>query len=123
MLVATPRAAADLLGSLFVRDEGERLAVLYLDAGRNLIGREEYPGSADETVLPLRAIFASALRRDAAGLLIAHNHPSGDPSPSRADIEATRRLAEVAVALGIQLHDHLIFAAGECRSFRALGLL
>ena len=57
------------------------------------------------------------------GWSIAHNHPSGDPSPSRADIEATRRLAEAAAALGIRLHDHLIFAGGDCRSFRALGLL
>ena len=71
----------------------------------------------------MRAIFAAGLRHGAEGLVIAHNHPSGDPEPSRADIEATRRLADVAAALGIRLHDHLIFAGGECRSFRELGLL
>ena len=71
----------------------------------------------------MREIFAAALKCDAFGLVIAHNHPSGDPRPSRADIEATRRLAETAAALGICLHDHLIFAGGECCSFRELGLL
>ena len=54
---------------------------------------------------------------------MAHNHPSGDPRPSRADIQATRRLAETADALDIRLHDHLIFAGTDCRSFRELGLL
>ena len=71
----------------------------------------------------MRAIFAAALGHDAAGMVIAHNHPSGDPRPSRADRDATRRLAETAPALGISLHDHLIFAGGGCRSFRELGLL
>lgn len=123
MLVATARHAADLLAPRFDGHEAEKLVVLYLNAGQELIALEEYPGGADEAPLPLRAIFASALRHDSAGLVIAHNHPSGDPSPSPADIAATRRLAEIAAALGIVLHDHLIFAGGECRGFRELGLL
>jgi len=77
----------------------------------------------DEIVLPMAAIFKAALNHGAAGLIVAHNHPSGDPTPSRADIAATRRLAETAANLGLVLHDHLIFAGGECRSFRELGLL
>lgn len=54
---------------------------------------------------------------------LVHNHPSGDPTPSAADCRVTARLAEVAGALDIALHDHLVFAGGDCRSFRALGLL
>ena len=73
--------------------------------------------------LPIRAIVADALRLDSAGLILAHCHPSGDPEPSAADIAATRRLSEMGAQLGLSLHDHLIFAGGECRSFRALGLL
>ncbi|HYN47011.1 MAG TPA: JAB domain-containing protein [Allosphingosinicella sp.] len=124
MIVATARAAADLLAPVFADASGEKLAVLHLDAGRRMIALEEHAVSADdEIVLPLREIFASALKHDAAGMVIAHNHPSGDPRPSRADKEATRRLAEIADTLGIRLHDHLIFAGKECRSFRELGLL
>jgi DNA repair protein RadC len=123
MLVATARHAADLLAPLFAGEEREKLVVLHLDAVRALLGIEEYPGGHDAMDLPTRAIFASALRRDSAGLVIAHNHPSGDPTPSRADLDATRRLAETAAALDMILHDHLIFAGGDCRSFRELGLL
>jgi len=124
MIVATARAAADLLAPVFVDAVGEKLAVLYLDAERRMIAREEHAVSGhDEIVLPMREIFAAALKHNAAGMVIAHNHPSGDPRPSRADKAATRRLAETADTLGIRLHDHLIFAGEECRSFRELGLL
>jgi len=124
MPVATAKDAADLLAPLFADRHGERLVVLHLDSNRRLIEVDEHPvEAADEAALPMRAIFAAGLRHGAEGLVIAHNHPSGNPEPSRADIEATRRLAEVAAALGIRLHDHLIFAGEECRSFRELGLL
>jgi DNA repair protein RadC len=122
--VATARDAADLLAPLFAQGEREKLVVLHLDSDRRLIEVDEHPAcAADAATLPMRTIFSASLRHGAEGLVIAHNHPSGNPEPSRADIEATRRLAEVAAALGIRLHDHLIFAGGECRSFRELGLL
>ena len=124
MIVDTARAAADLLGPLFADAGGEKLVVLHLDKARKMIALEEHDvGGEDEIVLPIRDIFAAALRHGAAGLVIAHNHPSGDPRPSRADKAATRRLAETADALAIVLHDHLVFAGGECLSFRQLGLL
>jgi DNA repair protein RadC len=124
MIVATAAQAAALLKDRFEGLGAERLAVLHLDARRRLIALDESPGAGDDCIaLPLRAIIAAALRRDTSGLVLAHNHPSGDPSPSDADVAATRRLAETAASVGIRLHDHLIFAAGACRSFRALGLL
>lgn len=124
MIVATARAAADLLAPVFADVAGEKLAVLHLDAERRMIALDEYAvSSEDEIVLPMREIFGAALEHKAAGMVIAHNHPSGDPRPSRADKAATRRLAETAGTLGITLHDHLIFADGEFRSFRELGLL
>jgi len=125
MIVDTARAAADLLAPLFADAGREKLAVLHLDKDRALIAIEEHDigGGADEIVLPIREIFSAALRHGAVGLVIAHNHPSGDPRPSRADKAATRRLAETAGVLAFVLHDHLIFAGGECLSFRQLGLL
>ena len=124
MIVDNARFAADLLCPLFSGLRRERLAVIHLDAARRLLALdEEVARGADSMALPVRDIIAAALTRGAFGLVIAHNHPSGDPDPSPADIAATRRLAEAADRLDIRLHDHLIFAAGDCRSFRALGLL
>ena len=123
MTIVTARDAADRLAPLFADRPGETLAILYLDAGGGEIALDQRGAGADSVALPIRAILHAALDRDAAGLVVAHNHPSGVAEPSPADIEATRRLAEIAAALGIVLHDHLIFAAGECRSFRELGLL
>ena len=124
MPILTARDAADLLAPLFADLGGERLVVLHLDHGRCVLAVDQHPvAGADEIVLPLRAIFTAALGHQAVGMVIAHNHPSGDPRPSRADKAATRRLADVAGALGIALHDHLIFGGGECLSFRELGLL
>ena len=124
MIVDTARAAADLLAPLFAGAQGEKLAVVYLDKARRLIAVEEHDlGGGDETILPIREIFTAALEHGAAGMVIAHNHPSGDSNPSPADEAATRRLAETSEALAIVLHDHLIFAGGEWLSFRQLGLL
>ena len=124
MVVATAQDAAQLLAPLFLDLGGEKLALLYLDGDRRVIAIESHPVvERDEIVLPMAEIFKAALNHKASGLIVAHNHPSGDPAPSRADIAATRRLAETAANLGLTLHDHLIFAGAECRSFRELGLL
>ena len=124
MPIVTARDAADLLEPLFADRRREMLVILHLDEAQCVIALDERPAADGDTVdLPMRDIFHVALRHGAAGLVVAHNHPSGDPRPSRADIEATRRLAETAANLGIRLHDHLIFAGGECRSFREMGLL
>ena len=123
MAIFTARDAAELLAPLFADRLGETLAVVYLDAQREPIARETRDAAGDSIALPLREIFEAALNHKAVGLIVAHNHPSGDPAPSRADIEGTRLLAETAANLGIRLHDHLIFAGADCRSFRELGLL
>lgn len=124
MAVAALRDAARRLAPLFRGAVRERLAVLYLDAGMRELGLDLFEGvAADALDLPGRAIFAAALRRDAAGLILAHNHPGGNPEPSRADIAATHRLAETARLLEIAVHDHLVFAGGRWRSLREMGLL
>ena len=124
MIIDTVAQAADLLTPIFAESESEAVAVLHLGRNRRLIAiTVEEPGSQDEVELPIRSILANALRLGASAIVIAHNHPSGDPSPSSADESATRALASAAAAVDIQLHDHLIFARTDCRSFRRLGLL
>ena len=127
MIIADARDAADLFGPLFAdaAAEGETLAVAHLDAGSRLIELVNVAGPAARARvdLPVRRIVEDALRLGAEGLVIAHNHPSGDAQPSWDDVEATRELAETAARLGIRLYDHLIFGGDDVCSLRGLGLL
>ena len=123
-IVATARDAANLVEPIFAGLSEEKLAVLHLDAGRRLLGLAEgRVGAEAEVNLPIRSIVGDALRFGSAGLILAHNHPSGNETPSAADVEATRRLAAVLSELDVELHDHLVFAGKRISSFRALKLL
>jgi DNA repair protein RadC len=109
---------------MFAAAEAERIVVIHLDSQQTLLGvTVEAEGETEDVELPAAAIAASALRLGAEGIVVAHNHPSGNPEPSDADREATRRLAEIVRPIGVRLVDHLVFGGGETRSFRALGLL
>lgn len=124
MLIRTPEDAAELLQPLFASCPDEIVAVLHLGRDRRLLAMTiEEPGTVDAVELPVRAILAATLRLGGIGLVVAHNHPSGDPAPSEADRSATAALARIAAPLGIELHDHLIFAGSEWQSFRMLKLL
>ena len=125
MIIATARDAEALLVPLFSGCAGEKVVAAYLDGDLRLIRMTEAKhGSHDQVELPIRSIIREALRLESAGLIVAHNHPSGDPHPSDEDLRATRELARTARSLDIRLHDHLIVGAdGDCRSLRALGLL
>lgn len=101
----------------------ETLWVAHVDRQGRCIHLSGHQGDASGADLPIRAIVADVLLRGSAGLLLAHNHPSGDPRPSLADCRATRRLAEVADAINCRLIDHLVFAGAGYSSFRDLGLL
>lgn len=101
----------------------EILRVIHFDSDRRVLAVADYPGEVAHVIVPMRAIIGDGLRVGAVGLLLSHNHPSGDPTPSRADIVATHLLARAAEVLGIRVHDHLVEGAGRRVSFRALGLL
>ena len=101
----------------------ERLWIAHLDAESNCLHLSYHDGDGGGTDFPLRSILADAIRHDSSAILLAHNHPSGDPTPSAADKRATRRLACAAEALDCPVVDHLVFAGQRCASFRALGLL
>lgn len=116
--------AASLLAPLLVDARQESLMVAHIGNDHRLLKLvRESEGARDRVSIPARAILSDAIRLGAQRLILAHCHPSGDPAPSAHDIAATRRLADMAAVVGISLEDHLIFAGGDCRSFRALGLL
>jgi DNA repair protein RadC len=116
--------ATDLFASELAKLCTEELRVAHLDDEGYIVGLSSITGGdADMIDLPVREIVSEALTLGARGMILAHNHPSGDPTPSRADLMATRRLAEAARSLEIRLLDHLIFAGGHFRSFRQMGLL
>ena len=102
----------------------ERMRVLFLDRRNALLADEEMgAGTVDHVPLYPREVIRRALELDACALILAHNHPSGDPAPSDADIEMTLAVANAAAALGLVLHDHVVVGRGREASFRALGLL
>lgn len=87
---------------------------LVLDTRNRLIGeREVFRGTLNRAAVEPRAILKHALLQNAAGVVLFHNHPSGDPSPSVEDLAFTKRTAEAGEVLGIQLVDHLILGSGE----------
>lgn len=118
-----PQAAGALFAPL-AHERVEVLAFVYLGSDQQVLGmRHARSRHRDRLDLPIRAIAADALAFDALGLVMAHNHPSGDPTPSEADREATRRLARALDPLGIRLLDHLVVGARGIASFRSLGFL
>ena len=123
-IFGNPQVLARYLIAVMGHAPAEQLRVLYLNA-KNMLLRDEIAVQGSVTELPIlaRPIIVRALELGAAGLILVHNHPSGDPRPSKGDIQATRRIAEAAHALEILLHDHIIVARSGWSSFRELGLL
>lgn len=102
----------------------EEFRVLFLDSKNMLIKDEALQkGTVDETAVYPREVVKRALELHASAFIMVHNHPSGDPTPSRADIDMTREVADAGRALGITLHDHLIIGGRRHASFKSLGLL
>ena len=102
----------------------EEVRVLHLNA-RNMLIRDEVmnKGSVSEAPIYVREVIRRALDIGSAAIILVHNHPSGDPKPSRQDITITREIAQAGRLLGVQLHDHLIIGAGRHVSLRAEGLI
>jgi DNA repair protein RadC len=102
----------------------EQFRVLYLDIKNTLIADEaQAAGTIDHVPVYPREVVKRALDLNAAAIILVHNHPSGDPTPSEADIAMTNQIAEAAKALRITLHDHLIIGKSQELSFKAHGLL
>ena len=101
----------------------ENLWVAHVDDEARCLHVSRHQGDETGAAFPLRTIIADAAAHGSAGIVLAHNHPSGDARPSDSDCRATRRLATVAEALDCTVLDHLVFAGRDCTSFRQLGYL
>jgi len=103
--------------------ERESLWVAHVDDQARCLHLSRHDGDESGAEFPLRAIIADAAEHGSAAIVLAHNHPSGDPRPSESDLRATRRLATAAQALDCAVLDHLVFGGDECTSLRRLGYL
>ena len=104
--------------------ETEQFRVLYLDRKNVLIGDEEQArGTVNHVPVYPREVVKRALELNASALILVHNHPSGDPTPSQEDITMTARIRDAAEAMDIALHDHLIIGREREVSFRSDGFL
>jgi DNA repair protein RadC len=102
----------------------EHFRILFLDKGNHLIADEQHQtGTVDHTPVYPREVVKRALELSATAVILVHNHPSGDPTPSRADIDMTKAIVEVARPLGIAVHDHLIVGKDGHASLKALKLI
>lgn len=105
-------------------DTVEQFRILFLDKKNNLIADEvQGRGTIDHTPVYVREVVKRALELSATALILVHNHPSGDPTPSRADIDMTKLIVEAAKPLGISIHDHIIVGREGHASLRALRLI
>ena len=120
-----PDAARDFFSGCFVESDPARecLWVAHVDQWATCVHLSRHEGDACTLALPVRKIIADVTRFDSAGIVLAHNHPSGDSNPSHADRLATRQLLTVANAINCAVLDHLVFAGDEVASFRRMGLL
>lgn len=109
-----PAAVADFLQKELRDRPQEHMVAVYLDTRNRLIGWTiAFIGTINRAAVEPRAIFQIALALNAAGLILGHNHPSGDASPSAEDLAFTRRVAEAGEVLGIRLVDHIILGSGK----------
>lgn len=118
------QALLDYLHADMAHHGVERFRVLHLNT-KNMLIRDEVmsKGSIDQAAVHVREVIRRAIDLNSSALILVHNHPSGDPSPSSADIEVTRNIAEAGRRLGIAVHDHLIIGARGHVSLRSQGLI
>jgi DNA repair protein RadC len=117
-------ALLDYCTAAMARCENEEFRILFLDRKNVLIADEvQARGTVDHTPVYPREIVKRALELSASAIILVHNHPSGDPTPSKADILMTREIAAAAKTLGLALHDHLVIGRSGHASFKSLGLL
>ena len=124
VLIRDSVSATAALRPFFAGLDREQFLVCCLDAKHAIIGVNVVSiGSLTLSIVHPREVFKPAILLNSCGVIAAHNHPSGDPTPSRADIEMTNQIQKAAAALNIRLHDHLVIGHKSEASFKALGLL
>ena len=121
--IRSPADAAHFLTPLIGHKEQENFVVLYLDTRNRVTDREIlYKGSLNTSLVRVAEVFRGAIRRNSAGIIVAHNHPSGDPNPSPEDVALTRRLVKAGKLLEVDLLDHLVIGQNRYVSLRERAL-
>ena len=119
-----PKRLADYLAAALARERVEQFRILFLDANGMLLADEvQASGTVNHTPVYPREVVRRALALGAAAVVLVHNHPSGDPQPSRDDIEMTRQVRAAAAVMAVEVRDHVIIGNGRSLSFRQSGLL
>ena len=123
-VLSSPATSRNYLTLLLAQEERENFVVIFLDTQNRVIATETLAlGTLSECAVYPREIVMRGLLLEASALVMVHNHPSGDTTPSRADIDMTRDVSKACATVGITLHDHLIVGRAGHASLRALGLL
>ena len=123
-VISSWAALLDYCHAAMARQSTEQFRILFLDRKNRLIADEvQQRGTVDHTPVYPREVVKRALELGASALILVHNHPSGDPTPSQADIAMTREIQGAAEKLGIAIHDHVVIARGGHASFRSQGLI
>ncbi|MBX9805881.1 MAG: DNA repair protein RadC [Alphaproteobacteria bacterium] len=123
-VLASCQSVLDYCQATMAHDKRETVRLLFLDRKNQVIGDEvQQTGTVDHAPLYPREVVKRALDLGASALIIVHNHPSGDPTPSRADIDMTLKVQQAASSLGIEVHDHLIIGKGRHSSLKSMGLM
>jgi len=123
-IIRSPEDGADYVMEEMRNLNQEHLVVLFLNTKNQIIHRETiFIGSLNASIVHPREIYREAVKRSAASIICAHNHPSGDPTPSQEDIHVTRRLVEAGKIMGIELLDHLVIGDHSFTSLKEKGYL
>jgi DNA repair protein RadC len=123
-VISNWQALLDYCSARLAHRTNEQFHILFLDSKNALIADEaQQKGTIDHVPLYPREVIKRALELGAAAIILVHNHPSGDPTPSRADIDMTQEVCDAGKKLGIAVHDHLIIGRTGHNSFKSLGLL
>ena len=123
-VLASWSAVLEYVRTIMAFEDREQFRILFLDKRNQLIADErQQVGTVDHTPVYPREVVKRALELSATAVILVHNHPSGDPTPSRADIQMTQQIAEIAKPLGIALHDHIIVGKDGHTSLKGLRLI
>lgn len=122
--ISSPKDASDLLMEELRYLKQEILVVVYLNTKNIVLGKDVVSkGSLNSSIVHPREVFKDAIKRSAGSIIVAHNHPSGDPTPSKEDINITGRLKECGKLIGIELLDHIIIGDGNYISLKEKGVI
>lgn len=123
LVVRSPADVAQVMMAEMAHLEQENFRVLYLDTRNRMIGQDTvYVGSLNASHIRVGEVFRDAIKRNCAAIIVVHNHPSGDPTPSPEDVQVTRQLVEAGQLLDIEVLDHLVIGQQRFVSLRERGL-